>query len=605
MNEKYVNLLKSADALIKKSNFAAAEKKYKAALSLNPNNYNALYNISMVYKNLKDFEQSKKYALEAYKLNQKDSDLLLHLSFLYELEHDEKQVIYFLNEVIKLQPNNEDILEKLIILSKKLKNHADALLYAIKCLEINENNIIALSNIAVLFSKKKKYDTALKYINKALELAPDNYPLVHTLCIIYNEKRDWINAIETAKKLINLDSSNHIGYGCLADNYYESVDYALALEYYNKALEFKPNDIDYMYNKAACLLNLSREEEAAALVNEILKICNDNITVILLSLTIKLRNKKYEEARNGYLFVFSPDKIDEIRRKQKTFKVKTDPKFLEYHKKCWNNEDLHNKKILIWNNAGYGDYLMFSRYIPLLKDLGAKIIIETDKNLLKLYSNNFDFAQVVEEKKDEPYKDYDYSAMVMRLLYNLNRDFDNIPFAGGWFKDDKELTKKFANSDIFQTNKLKAGIFWHGHSEGLRNREIQLKELLPILECSGIQFYSIDIAEKSDDIWSIMNQNNIVDCSKYIKDFNDTASVLKNLDVLISVDSSVLHLGGALGVKTFLMLPKDTEWRWFKDVKTTPWYNSVTIFKQNQQSDWSDVVNNIKNELQNMIQNKE
>lgn len=93
---------------------------------------------------------------------------------------------------------------------------------------------------------------------------------------------------------------------------------------------------------------------------------------------------------------------------------------------------------------------------------------------------------------------------------------------------------------------------------------------------------------------NLFEKYNIVDCKKYINDFYDTAAILKNMDLVITIDSSIVHLAGALGVKTYLMLPASTEWRWFQDNESTLWYNSVKVFKQKQQAHWSDVILRIK-----------
>ena len=127
---------------------------------------------------------------------------------------------------------------------------------------------------------------------------------------------------------------------------------------------------------------------------------------------------------------------------------------------------------------------------------------------------------------------------------------------------------------------------------------MKLADFAPLFELSTIQFYSLDITKKDDDTIKLFEKYDIFDCKPYIDNFSDTASILKNLDLVITIDSSIAHLSGALGVKTFLLLPNNPEWRWFNDDISTPWYDSVRIFKQKKQADWNEVILRIKKELQ-------
>ncbi|MCD7779927.1 MAG: hypothetical protein LUH05_04565, partial [Candidatus Gastranaerophilales bacterium] len=119
-----------------------------------------------------------------------------------------------------------------------------------------------------------------------------------------------------------------------------------------------------------------------------------------------------------------------------------------------------------------------------------------------------------------------------------------------------------------------------------------------LFDIKDIQFYSFQISKIDSDSENLKKELPLIDLSKYIKTYYDTAALLKNIDVLITIDSSIAHLAGALGVKTYMLLPYATEWRWFYDTKTTPWYNSVEIFKQKKSCDWEEVFKRVKNGLE-------
>ena len=211
-----------------------------------------------------------------------------------------------------------------------------------------------------------------------------------------------------------------------------------------------------------------------------------------------------------------------------------------------------------------------------------------------MYYKNFKSENIdVVLEKQEPYKNYDKSTSTMSLLYNAQLDFAHIPFSEGWLKVEQEKINEISKLNIFDTNKKKIGIFYRGNTSVMPNRHIDLKELMPIFNLDKYLFYSLDIEKKDENEIKFFNDNNIIDCSKYINDFYDTAAIIKNLDLVITIDSSIVHLAGALSVDTYLLIPYSSEWRWFEDTKITPWYNSVTLFKQKIPADWKSVVNDV------------
>jgi ADP-heptose:LPS heptosyltransferase len=125
----------------------------------------------------------------------------------------------------------------------------------------------------------------------------------------------------------------------------------------------------------------------------------------------------------------------------------------------------------------------------------------------------------------------------------------------------------------------------------------KLEDFIPLFGLENCKFYSLDVSEQNETIREIFDKYNIVNCKKYINSAMDTAAILKNLDILVTVDSFPLHLAGSLGVKANLMLPGNSEWRWLKDPKKTIWYNSVNMFKQTEKFGWQDVILRIKDDL--------
>ena len=170
------------------------------------------------------------------------------------------------------------------------------------------------------------------------------------------------------------------------------------------------------------------------------------------------------------------------------------------------------------------------------------------------------------------------------MAYVLDIDFDNIPYAEGYLKSK--------GADI-ENKKLKVGLCWEAGSAGIRtmiNRTINIKLLEPILDLDNVQIYSFQV---NDTLNGNEKYTQMINLAKDFKDFEDTAKALLAMDVVITVDTSVAHLAGALGVKTLLLLPFVSDWRWFNDTKNTPWYKSIEIFKQTDPISWEKPIEDI------------
>ena len=199
--------------------------------------------------------------------------------------------------------------------------------------------------------------------------------------------------------------------------------------------------------------------------------------------------------------------------------------------------------------------------------------------------------------------EYDFAVFAMDLPYFLKMDFGNIPNKEGYLKADFDKVKVF-EKEYFKEDVLTVGIFYSGGELEKRNakhRAIPLKKMQKLFKIPDIKVYSF---QKEDRFSELKDFPEIVDLGKEFSDFSDTAAAMQNLDVMITIDSAPVHLAGALGVKTFLMLPYFSEWRWFEDVKTTAWYESVEIFKQSQPDCWDNVIDEICEKLVLLQKNK-
>ena len=178
--------------------------------------------------------------------------------------------------------------------------------------------------------------------------------------------------------------------------------------------------------------------------------------------------------------------------------------------------------------------------------------------------------------------------------------YSDIPMSDGYLNADEEKVQYFKDK-YFKIDKLKVGLCWRAGDLSIRtaiNRTINIDYFKSLLELENVEFYSF----QKDDIFDACKKYpQMIDLSEEFNSLDDTASAMKNLDLMISVDSACIHLAGALGVKSLLLLPYCTDWRWFDNTQTTEWYSSVQIIKQVERQDWFKEIDKCKQFVMNML----
>ncbi|MCD8024090.1 MAG: tetratricopeptide repeat protein, partial [Candidatus Gastranaerophilales bacterium] len=402
--------------------------------------------------------------------------------------------------------------------------------------ENNPKNVHALRDITSYAQKLKKFDIALSYFDILLSISPDDYVAWNNIGLIYEELGDWQKAFSAYKKALSLKDffSPNFNLGIMSRKMHKFDD---SIKYLKKAVVQNPKSPQPKYSLSMSYMML-------------------------------------KDFKNGYplysnhMSVIMP----------------------YYYKNEWDGTMQMKKTLCIFTTGGLGDMIMYARYFQYLKGQFKKIYILLPETLHKIFKRTYPELEIL--NSSSVFTDYDYAIAPMHILKLFNLDFNRIvPDTGGFLKADEDLIKKFKN-EFFNHDKLKIAINWHGNREGTRtffNRSMPLDAFEPLFEKykENAVFYSI---QKDDSHIEAEKYPNIVDMYNYINDFDDTAAILKNVDFLVSIDSSPVHMAGALGVKTFVLLPFANEWRWFNEGEKTLWYDSVTLLRQNAEGNWQSVI---------------
>jgi len=264
-------------------------------------------------------------------------------------------------------------------------------------------------------------------------------------------------------------------------------------------------------------------------------------------------------------------------------------------KPAWQGEYFSGKRLLVHCEQGFGDIIQFVRYLPAVKARGGVVLLSVFPELMRLFSD-LDGVDVLVEHSSAALRaiDFDLVIPVMSLAAIFGTTLKTIPNRKLYITADRQLVSQWSNR--LPAGGKRVGLVWASGIIGdTINKSCNLAALAPLFNIPGITFYSLqkgDGAKQLED-----SQLSMVDMTVELYDFVDTAALVANLDLVITVDTAVAHLAGAMGKHTWVLLPFMADWRWLLEREDSPWYPSIRLFRQSQQGDWESVIAQVAEEL--------
>jgi hypothetical protein len=266
-----------------------------------------------------------------------------------------------------------------------------------------------------------------------------------------------------------------------------------------------------------------------------------------------------------------------------------------------NLKNLTNKRILIWSEQGLGDSIQFCRYIYKILDLGAKVTFDTSKTLTALMSRQFN-CTINETGQGLVQNDFDFQVPLLSLPMLFNTNLNNIPFNESYLKTSKDKDNEWLNKLKLTKQKLNIAITYAGNPNYVADseRSANLEIFHPLVD--KVNLFLIQKDMKKEDKVFLKKYPQVKFIGKDIDNFDDLASVIQNMDFVISTDTSIPHLAAAIGKKVFILLGKITDWRWMLNSESSPWYSSATLLRkkfnpESKTEDWSHAFEAIMKEF--------
>ena len=480
------------------------------------------------------------------------------------------------------------------IIEIKKKNNENAKNFFFKILEIDKNHEFANLNLGLVFFQDKDVKKTIDYLNKTLNINQENLLAKYHLGLIDMMNKKYEKAKKKFEDILLKEPKNLSALNNLGICYLKEINFKKAINLFKQCLNINNKNRQAILNLANCLFQIKDFENSIINYNKVLDIDKDH-TIAKIGLS------KCYFAINNYDKAFY---FFEARKKAQLDNLKITNKLVkDFNCKEWFKEKIDNKKILILSEQGIGDNLQFARYIFWLKEkYNCEILFYINKKISHIFQNCpckiiNDFTQI--ENLDY----YQHLLTLQYIHYKIENNFKKcIPF----ITSNNEIDLNWKNKLKFFKRPLIA-IQWKGNENFLddQQRSVPLKFFQDLIKDNNYTFISL----QKDNLSKEIKLNNF---DNYIKDFSDeidlkgesfidTISILKNIDLLISVDTSMTHLAATLQVKTLLLLNSNPDWRWHIEFKEKCFYENLEIIRLNKANDWNSITSLISLKLREIF----
>jgi hypothetical protein len=265
----------------------------------------------------------------------------------------------------------------------------------------------------------------------------------------------------------------------------------------------------------------------------------------------------------------------------------------------WNGMRMPNKTLLLVADQGFGDMIHFSRYIPMARERVGQLVLGWGPEVTALLGTNPAISQCFSNWGEVP--PHDAYVLLSSLPLIFNTTLDSIPLSIPYITPRREHVAVWSNrlANALPSAGLRVGIAWSGRPTHPNNghRSIRLETMAPILATQGVHFITLQKPFPQEDRAFAESVGNILDVSEELTSFGETSALIATLDLVIAVDTAVVHLAGAQGCETWVLLPSPSDWRWLLDREDSVWYPSLRLFRQTTPTDWSPVMQRAAAEL--------
>ena len=453
------------------------------------------------------------------------------------------QAIACFKRVLKVKPDLAGAHNNLgNALCEKGKPKEAAVCYR-RAIKIDANYAHAHHNLGNVLKGQGKSDAAVACYKRALAIDPDLAEAHHSMGNVCQDEGRWADAVK----------------------------------YYGQALSLKPDAPETHSSLGNALHRLGRLDEAMVHLERALSIKPDYPTGHFNKALADLLTGNYAEGWPGYEWRWRMKRYGKGKR--------------NFRQPLWDGSPLEGRTIFLHDEQGFGDAIHFVRYASLVERRGGRVVVECRRQLVRFFSTMGAIGEVI--ARGDPLPAFDVYAPLMSLPHIFRTTAATIPGDVPYLAAPPEAGPGLP--DCPEGTRLRVGIAWAGSRTNTndRNRSCRLRQFEPLLSIPGVAFFSL----QKDEAAAELAGTSVRDLSGGLGDFADTAAIVGQLDLVVSVDTAVVHVAGALAKPVWVLVPFSPDWRWMRDRDDSPWYPTLRLFRQPALGDWASVFATVAGEL--------
>jgi tetratricopeptide (TPR) repeat protein len=573
-------------ALHQQGKLADAERIYREVLQYQPDHFDALHLLGVIALQTRRTEQAVALIRNAIELNANIAPAHSNLgNALTDLKRP-AEALASCDRAIALMPDFAQAHCNRGNALRDLKRPAEALASYDRAIALIPDFAVAHSNRGNVLTDLKRPAEALASCDRAIALMPGYAEAHNNRGNALRDLKRPAEALASCDRAIALMpdfAEAHNNRGVALTDLKRPAE---ALASYDRAVALEPSFAEAHHNHGNALTDLKRPAEALASYDRAVALkpdfaeahCSRGLAHLLMG-----------DFERGWLRYEWRKKLD-------------DAVAVRFPQPLWlGEEDIAGKTLFIHCEQGLGDTIQFCRYGKLVEARGAKVVMSVQEPLRGLLNQISPTIQII--GSSEAPADFDYHCPLLSLPLAFATTLETIPAEHQYIKADEELRASWS-ARLPQKTKPRIGVVWSGSAahKNDHNRSMELKQFLPILS-SDADWACLQKEVRDEDHAALHHGDRVALFGDDLRDFSDTAALLDLMDLVITIDTSVAHLAGAMGKPVWVLLPYNRDWRWLMDRDDSPWYPSARLFRQQKIGNWAEVIDRVKIELRSAIEN--
>ncbi|MHC4396950.1 MAG: tetratricopeptide repeat protein [Planctomycetota bacterium] len=564
-----------------------AEQLYSLILQSNPNHSAALHSMGLIAYQTNRYEVAVDLVDRAIAANPKIPEYHNTMGAVFKVLGKLEEAINAYQRAILLKPNYVNVYNNLGVALRAKGRYVEAVANYKQAIQLEPAFTDAYYNLANVLRDQGQYDQAVENYRQVIRLTPDFARAYNNLGITLKELGRGAEAIESYQRAIQLEPNYTEAYNKMAVTLLLQEKYDAAIEKCEQAVQLDP-DYAEAYNTMASAMHMQGRYAEA---------------IEKYSRTLQLR-PDYAEAHSNLaiILLLTGDFEQGWKKYQWRLNTNINTRRHRFEQLLWDGSSFAGKRLFVYYEQGFGDTLQFIRYLPMVKARGGTVIFEERKPLLGLLRGFGGIDELVEDcPGSRPDIKFDFHVPLLNLPMIFGTTLQTIPPEVPYLYADSAKLEYW--QDRLSRENFKVGVAWAGSNvhKNDRNRSCTPENFASLAAIDGVKLYGLQKGPAAVQLENSPQETVITNLGEQFEDFTDTAAAIENLDLVISVDTAVLHLAGAMGKPTWALLPFAPDWRWLLDRQDSPWYPTMKLFRQAEPCDWDNVFESVTQQLKKMV----